>query len=142
MLELRHNDTVLKTVREGSRVVLPDGLGVVMPAVAGWQGPDGLALVEHIPEPTPEPTAEELLARERARMVCSRFQAKAALLGAGMLASVEAVIDASDPVAQLAWTDAVEFRRTSPTIALLAGAIGLTDAQLDDLFRAASLIEA
>lgn len=88
------------------------------------------------------PSPAELLAAERAGMVCSRFQAKAALAAAGLLAAAETAVAAADPVAQLAWAEAVEFRRTSPTIVALSVAIGLTEAQVDDLFRAAMLIEA
>jgi len=90
----------------------------------------------------PAPTVAELLAAERAGMVVSRFQAKAALMAAGHLPAVEAAISAADAITNLAWVEAVEMRRTSPMIAGLAGAIGLTDTDLDDLFRAAALIEA
>ena len=86
--------------------------------------------------------AAQALQTERAGMVCSRFQAKAALLSAGLLDAVEAAMDQADPVAQLAWREAVEFRRNSPTIAALLVALDLTDEQLDDLFRAAMQIEA
>ena len=82
------------------------------------------------------------LATERAGMVVSRMQARIALHNAGHLAAVEAAVATADPVTQIAWSDAQEFRRSSPTIAALAGAVGLTDEALDDLFRAAALIEA
>jgi hypothetical protein len=97
---------------------------------------DGAQWVHTPPDPA------EVLATERAGMVVSRFQAKAALMQAGHLPAVETVIAAADAITQLAWAEAVEMRRTSPMIAGLAGAIGLTDADLDDLFRAAALIEA
>ena len=42
----------------------------------------------------------------------------------------------------LAWSTATEFQRSSPNIATLAAGLGLTDAQVDDLFRAASKITA
>jgi hypothetical protein len=87
-------------------------------------------------------TPEEQLTAERAGMAVSRFQAKAALLGAGLLDQVNTALADADPVAQLAWAEAVEFRRTSPTILGLAATIGLTGEQLDDLFRAAAGIEA
>lgn len=74
--------------------------------------------------------------------VVSRFQARAALHNAGLLAGVEAAVAAADPFTQIAWADATEFRRDSPTIAALAVALGMTGAQLDDLFRAAALIVA
>lgn len=92
--------------------------------------------------PTAPPDPAELLAAERARMVCSRFQAKAALLQAGLLGGVDAFMLSADPVAKLAWAEAVEFRRTSPTIAALATGAGLTETQVDDLFRAAMQITA
>ena len=94
------------------------------------------------PTPDPLPTPAEALATERAGMIVSRFQAKAALMAAGHLPAVETVIAAADAITQLAWAEAVEMRRTSPMIAGLAGAVGLSDTDLDDLFRAAALIEA
>ena len=103
-------------------------------SVAGASAP-----MEPVP---PQPTAAEKLATERAGMVVSRFQAKAALMAAGHLPAVEAVIAAADAITKLAWAEAVEMRRTSPMIAGLAGAVGLSDTDLDNLFRAAALIEA
>jgi hypothetical protein len=72
--------------------------------------------------------------------VVSRFQAKAALSAAGLLPAVEAALADADPIAQLAWAEAIEFRRNSPTILGLAAALGLTSAQVDDLFHAAAAI--
>lgn len=79
---------------------------------------------------------------KRSKMVCSRFQARAALAAANLLASVETAVAAADEFTQIAWADAVEFRRGSPTIAALQAAVGLTDEQIDDLFTAAMQIEA
>jgi hypothetical protein len=72
----------------------------------------------------------------------TRFQARAALLAAGLLDDVEATIAGADRFVQIAWADAASFERTSPTIAALAAALGLTDQQIDDLFRAAATISA
>lgn len=107
-------------------------------AVAGAYGPIAPF------SPPPEPTPEEVLAARRADMVVSRFQARAALHLAGLLDTVQALMDdpATDPIARLAWQDAQEFRRTSPTITTLAAALGLTDEQLDDLFTTAAGIDA
>lgn len=76
--------------------------------------------------------------------VVSKFQAKAALLGAGLLSQVEQMMadPAADPLAVLAWQNAQEFRRTSPTVAGMAAALGLDDAALDALFTSAAGIEA
>jgi hypothetical protein len=75
--------------------------------------------------------------------VVSRFQALAALQMQGMLAAVVAIFadPAVDPIQKLAWDNATEFRRDSPTLAALAGKLGMTSAQLDSLFiLAASLV--
>lgn len=80
----------------------------------------------YVPEPVP--------------VVISRFQARAALMDAGLLADVELALADADPIAQLAWAEATEWRRDSPTIAALAEAIGLTDVQVDALFLSAAEI--
>lgn len=74
----------------------------------------------------------------------SRFQARAALHLSGILTTVEALMSApeTDMLAKLAWQDAQEFRRNSPTVLAMAGALGLTDEQLDQLFEVAKSIEA
>jgi hypothetical protein len=85
-------------------------------------------------EPAPEPPVPEIV---------SRFQARAALMIAGKLADAEAAVAASgDPLTQLAWAEAVEWKRTSPALNALAGAIGMTQADVDELFRTAASIEA
>ncbi|EAP75752.1 hypothetical protein [Roseovarius nubinhibens] len=83
----------------------------------------------------------EALAAERAGMVVSRFQAKAAMLEAGILEKVEAIVEQGDQVFRLAWSEATEFRRTSAAINSLGEASGLTQEDLDELFRAAAKIE-
>ena len=80
------------------------------------------------------------LESERAAMIVSRFQAMAALLDAGLLSQVNTSLADAGPLAQLAWAEATEFRRNSPTIAGLAAGLGLNDMEVDDLFRAAALI--
>lgn len=76
--------------------------------------------------------------------VVSRFQARAALHLAGLLDDVEALMAAPETpaLAKLAWADAQEFKRNSPTVQTMAAAIGLTEAQLDELFTTAAGIEA
>lgn len=114
---------------------LMDGQANGMQIVPGAGGMPALAA-------PPVQTEAEILAAERARMVCSRFQARAALHIAGLLPQVEAAVAAADPLVQIAWADATEFRRNSPTIAALASSLSLTDAQIDDLFRSAAQITA
>lgn len=87
-----------------------------------------------------EPSIEE----RRAAMVCSRLQARTALHQAGLLTAAEAAVAQADPVVQIAWADATEFRRDSPTIAALSNALEppLSDEQLDALFDPAMQITA
>jgi hypothetical protein len=82
------------------------------------------------------------LAAWRASAKVSRFQAFAALSAAGKLTAATAAVNAAGGLAKLAWDNAIEFRRDSPTIASLAAAVGLDDAALDALFIAAAEIEA
>ena len=70
------------------------------------------------------------------------YQARIALLQAGYLASVEAMMaDPNTPTAaKIAWEYATIWERQSAFIATLGPALGLTEGQIDDLFRAASLV--
>ena len=90
----------------------------------------------------PAPNEEEMLEIERQGMRCSRFQARAALHQAGLLPSIEAAVATAPALVQIAWADATEFRRDSPTIAALAAGLGMTEAAIDDLFRTAMQITA
>ena len=74
----------------------------------------------------------------------TRFQAKAALFGAGLLEQVDAYMALPDTpmVTKLAWTETQDFERGSPTVAGLSALLGLTSEQVDALFITASGITA
>lgn len=76
--------------------------------------------------------------------VVTRFQALAALHEAGHLTAAQALFaDPQTPdLSRLAWENATEFWRTSPTVVEVAAALGLDGAALDDLFTNAAQIEA
>lgn len=74
--------------------------------------------------------------------VVSAYQAKATLMQAGLYDKAAAAAQAAGGLVALAWATATVFERSSPNIATLAAGLGLTDAQVDDLFRAASKITA
>lgn len=84
------------------------------------------------PPPDPEPVPQSV----------TRFQALAALHNAGLLDSVKALMadPVTDPITVLAWDNGLTFERSSPTIASMAVALGLTDMDLDSLFTAAAAI--
>lgn len=85
-----------------------------------------------------QPTQEELIAQERASMVCTRQQGKLAL-GPTVWASVLALADDPDTPwgLRVAIEDTVEWRRTDEDMQALIWAMGLTQEEADDLFRLA-----
>ena len=74
----------------------------------------------------------------------TRFQALAVLAAGGYLDTVRTYINTLDQnnVQRLAWENATDWERSSPTLNALAQMLGLTDAQVDDLFIAASQVSA
>lgn len=74
----------------------------------------------------------------------TNFQARAALLGAGLFEQVNDALSAmplASPERQ-AWEYANELTRNGTLVNSVANALGLSSAQLDDLFRQAAAIEA
>lgn len=67
----------------------------------------------------------------------TKLQAKLQLLEIGLLDEVETLIE-QDRKAKLYWTDSQNFLRTDEILIGMAAALGLSDAQLDDLFVKAS----
>jgi hypothetical protein len=103
--------------------------------------PEPSPVEEALVEPTPLTPEQELLEWRR-DMVVSRFQARAALHNIDKLTAAEAVVAQADMLTKLAWADAIEFKRLSPSILILAPSLGLDQEALDDLFTAAKLIVA
>jgi hypothetical protein len=79
------------------------------------------------------------LAQWRESASISRLQARLQLLDAGLWAGVMAWAAAADPAAAAFFEDAQVWRRNDPTLAAAAAQLGLSDSDLDDLFRAAAL---
>ena len=71
-------------------------------------------------------------------------QARLALLGAGLLSSVDAAIDAmSEPTrsaARIEWEYSNELQRANPLVLALGPALNLTSEQIDAMFIAASAL--
>lgn len=73
----------------------------------------------------------------------TRRQARQALLLAGLLDMVQPAIDAipnatTRAIVAIEWADSLHFERDRPTLIGLATALGMTSAQLDQLFITAS----
>ena len=89
--------------------------------------------------------AADIEAKRKASVPASvtRRQAKQALLLNGLLAGVQPAIDAIPDATQRAmiqieWDDSQVFERDRPALIALGSALGLTNAQLDDLFIGAA----
>lgn len=86
--------------------------------------------------------ADEMALRDPTPKVISMRQARLALLGAGLLAGVDAAIaampGAEGDAARIEWEYAQEVRRDSPLLAGMMAALGLTSEQVDGLFVAAA----
>ena len=67
-------------------------------------------------------------------------QARLALLGAGLLGTVETAIAGAGPAAAIEWEYAQEVQRASGLVPAMATALGLTDAQIDALFVTAATL--
>jgi len=74
----------------------------------------------------------------------TRFQALAVLAAGGYLDTVRTYIATLDQnnVQRLAWENAADWERSSPTLNALAAMLGLSDAQVDELFVAAAKVSA
>ncbi len=98
-------------------------------------------MTEHSDEHIDVETHEEwALRKAREQMKVTRYQAKAALMQAGLLETVEqGIAETDDPLITLAWEEAA-MDSMSPLIAEMQSVIGLTDEQVDDLFLAASQV--
>ena len=84
-------------------------------------------------------TEDEIIEYRKSQVPKSitRLQAKLQLLEIGLLDEVEALIE-QDRKAKLYWTDSQNFLRNDEILLGMATALGLSDAQLDDLFLQAS----
>ena len=122
----------LKVLPEGVEEIIVEDDVHVDPAIHAVT-PEG-TFIDVGPEPDRVPVPSEV----------SRFQARAALLQTGLLGDIEAYMadPATDPFVRIAWQDAQVFKRNSPTVLSLQPLLGLTDEQLDDLFRFAATIVA
>ena len=81
------------------------------------------------------PTPEEILASERAAMVCTPARMRLALYRMGLLQQVQAIAD-RDPEASIVWEYATRIKRNDPFIEAL-GTEAFTAEEIDDLFREA-----
>ena len=76
--------------------------------------------------------------QEPIQNIVTMRQARQALLQAGMLAAVNAAVAAGDEATKIAWEYSTEVQREFPLVQTMKASLGLTEAQLDDLFTLAA----
>ena len=81
---------------------------------------------------------DEKRARNPVPQQVTMRQARLALLSAGLLDDVEAAITSAGREAQLEWEYASVVERSNPVITIVQQQQGVTDEQIDDLFREAA----
>lgn len=110
-------------------------------ATDDYTGPDAWIAAPDAYDPAKEYRVIDGELVEVVPQVVSSRQAKQSLLRADLLDDVDAAIAASANRAwQIDWADAQEFRRDWPALIALQPALGLSDAQVDDLFRLAATL--
>lgn len=87
----------------------------------GWSYANGVFTAPPQPAPLP-PTS---LTPRQIRLV---------LTTAGLRTAVESAVAASSQDIRDAWEFSLEYRRTDPVLLAMASTLGITDAQLDELF--------
>ena len=118
-------------IPKGSSLTAPPDAPIVQLQGGQW------VVLEAYPVPAPPPP---LVAPAAVTM----RQARLALLGAGLLASVDAAIDSlpspQKEAARIEWEYAAEVQRSSGLVPMMAAALGLDDAALDALFIEAAAL--
>ena len=99
---------------------------------------------DDFPDAQPPELPEYVPVADPVPEVVTMRQARLALLGAGLLDQVNTAIasmpGAEGDAARIEWEYASTVDRHGPTVLALAPALGLTDTQIDELFRQAATL--
>ena len=120
------NGVVINTIEVDSLDFLPNLIEATTGGI-GWTW-DGETFTAPPAPPTPIPQSVTMR------------QARLALLGAGLLDTVETAIAGAGPAAKIEWDYATEVQRSAGLVPAMATALGLTDAQIDALFVTAATL--
>jgi len=97
-----------------------------------------------LPEATEAEIQAVLLANAPVPRKVTMRQARLALLQQGLLSQIDTVIDSlpepDKSAARVEWDHSSAVDRAKPFVVMLAPALGLSDTQLDDLFRYAATL--
>ena len=120
------NGAVINTIEVDSLDFLPNLIEATTGGI-GWTW-DGETFTTPPAPPSPVP------------QVVTMRQARLALLGAGLLDTVELAIGGAGPAAAIEWEYAQEVQRGSGLVPAMATALGMTDVQIDALFVQAATL--
>lgn len=128
------------TVLRASRTVNP----AVIEAVTKEAGAVALSEAD-TPDEWAALMASEILVEDyappaRVPAAVTPLQARKALRRAGLLVTVTSAVQAAGEEAQEEWDYAVEVRRDNARLVAIAAAAGMTEADIDDLFRLAATL--
>jgi hypothetical protein len=101
-----------------------------------WSAQELAAIgLELAPEPAPEPGDPNAVPK-----AVTMVQARIALRAAGLLDQVNAAVTAADDNTRDGWEYSTVLHRHSPTLAGIASTLGLSEAQVDELFLSAAQV--
>lgn len=120
------------TSTEQTVVAVIDDDGISRMSMLASLVPQGAEILPYVPPPIGVPDAVTMR------------QARLALLGAGVLSTVQAAIAAlpspQKEAAEIEWEYAQEVQRNHGLVPAMAQALGMTESQIDDLFIAAAAL--
>jgi hypothetical protein len=128
--ELRNAFDGVVSIQDDTEYWVPNAIGNI-----DWDAYQVWVAVGNTPDPAPTPPV-------LIPAVVTRYQARAALLQAGLLSQVNAYFDGlgDDDMGKLAWLEAPTVERNSPALIAAAHALGLSDGAIDQLFIAAAAV--
>jgi hypothetical protein len=125
----------MQTLKDGETLVASAPAISWNPVQRGWQVGDNTLVGD---------PGKVLICSAQVPESVSMRQARLALYGVGLLASVNSAVaamtGAAGDAARIAWEFSSEIRRSDPMVYALAQAVGLTEVEIDNLFLAAQAL--
>lgn len=105
-----------------------------------WRMVDGIWLDDAEAEEAVQEIIDTYVPANPVPDVVSRRQLRKALALLGLSGAVDVYVQAMDPVDRLDWEEATQYERQHPMVLAGIAALGITDAQADDIFRLAGTL--
>lgn len=99
------------------------------PHSGAWSYIDGAFVPIQLAEPNATPTIPDKVTMRQARLALHSF---------GLLDQIKSFIAAASPEAQIEWEYATDVERSNPLVALVQTNAGLSDQDIDNLFKLAA----